>query len=48
MNDRDLTVSFIEDAKMKELNNRYREKDSSTDILSFPTHTVTIYSSSKE
>lgn len=27
---------------MRDLNHHYRKKDSSTDILSFPTHTVEI------
>lgn len=39
-NCRNLTVSYIEDEKMRDLNHHYRKKDSSTDILSFPTHTV--------
>lgn len=37
---RGMIISFIEDARMKELNSKYRHKDSSTDILSFPAYKV--------
>lgn len=30
------TVAFVSDKKMRELNNQYREKDKTTDVLSFP------------
>jgi len=33
---RDFTVAFISDSRMKELNNSFRGKNSTTDILSFP------------
>ena len=35
-----MVMSFIEDSRMKELNSKYRHKDSSTDILSFPAYKV--------
>ena len=37
---RGMIISFIEDSRMKELNSKYRHKDSSTDILSFPAYKV--------
>lgn len=30
------TIAFVSDKKMRELNNQYREKDKTTDVLSFP------------
>lgn len=30
------TVAFVSDRKMRELNNQFREKDKTTDVLSFP------------
>jgi probable rRNA maturation factor len=33
---RDFSVAFISDRRMKELNRFFREKDSTTDVLSFP------------
>ncbi len=35
-----MNVSYIDDALMTTLNKQHRHKDSSTDILSFPAHTV--------
>ena len=32
---KDISLVFISDAKMKELNKKYRGKDSTTDVLSF-------------
>ena len=32
----DVTVVFVSDARMRELNRRYRGQDSPTDVLSFP------------
>ena len=40
LSDRGMVISFIEDSRMKELNSKYRHKDSSTDILSFPAYKV--------
>ena len=34
--DRELSVLFVNDQKMKKLNNQYRKLDRSTDVLSFP------------
>lgn len=34
---RDFTVAFISDARMKQLNKSFRGKNSTTDVLSFPT-----------
>jgi len=34
--DRSITVAFIDDARMKELNELFRGKSSTTDVLSFP------------
>ncbi len=33
--DLDVSIAFVEDDKIKELNNKYRKKDQVTDILSF-------------
>ncbi|MGI8640342.1 MAG: rRNA maturation RNase YbeY [Pyrinomonadaceae bacterium] len=33
---RDFTVAFVSDKKMRELNNNFRGKNSTTDVLSFP------------
>lgn len=33
---RDLTVAFVSDRKMRELNRMFRHKNSTTDVLSFP------------
>ena len=33
---RPFTVAFIADARMKQLNSLFRDKDSTTDVLSFP------------
>lgn len=33
---RDLTVAFVSDRKMRELNRMFRYKNSTTDVLSFP------------
>jgi probable rRNA maturation factor len=35
MRDAELTLVFIDDAAMRELNRRYRRKDRTTDVLSF-------------
>ena len=32
----EVSVTFVDDGKIKELNSRYRNRDSSTDVLSFP------------
>lgn len=40
LSDRGVVISFIEDSRMKSLNSKYRHKDSSTDILSFPAYKV--------
>lgn len=32
----ELSILFLSDARMRELNNKYRGVDSSTDVLSFP------------
>ncbi len=34
-NERDFTIAFISDRRMKELNNLFRAKDATTDVLSF-------------
>jgi probable rRNA maturation factor len=36
LNDRQFSVVFISDRRMKELNSFFRGKDSTTDVLSFP------------
>ncbi len=33
---KDFTVAFVSDKKMRELNNNFRGKNSTTDVLSFP------------
>lgn len=33
---RDFSVAFVSDRRMKELNKLFRDKDSTTDVLSFP------------
>jgi len=35
-NDKEFSVAFISDRRMKELNSFFRGKDSTTDVLSFP------------
>ena len=35
-----MTISYIDDSYMTVLNSRYRHKDASTDILSFPEYKV--------
>jgi probable rRNA maturation factor len=35
-NDRDFSVAFVSDKRMKELNKFFRGNDSTTDVLSFP------------
>ncbi|MEG1943306.1 MAG: rRNA maturation RNase YbeY, partial [Angelakisella sp.] len=32
----EVSVSFVSDAQIKELNNQFRQKDIETDVLSFP------------
>lgn len=39
----EVSVTFTDNEKIKELNNKYRNKDSATDVLSFP-----MFESSKE
>lgn len=39
---RGLNVSFIDDTIMTTLNQVHRHKNASTDILSFPAHTVAL------
>src|SRR5215211_7365403 len=34
--DKDFSVAFVSDRRMKELNSFFRGKDSTTDVLSFP------------
>ena len=34
-NDAELVLAFVDDAAMRELNRRYRQKDRTTDVLSF-------------
>lgn len=34
--DGEVSLSFVEDEEMRELNRKYRDKDSTTDVLSFP------------
>ncbi len=34
--DTEVSVTFTDDEKIRELNKKYRDKDSSTDVLSFP------------
>ena len=34
--DREFSVAFVSDRRMKELNNFFRSKDATTDVLSFP------------
>lgn len=34
--DEGVTIAFVSDARMRELNNEWRGKDSTTDVLSFP------------
>lgn len=36
LNERSFSIAFISDRRMKELNNFFRAKDSTTDVLSFP------------
>lgn len=33
---RDVTIAFVSDRKMRELNKQFRSKNSTTDVLSFP------------
>ncbi|KAF8821714.1 4'-phosphopantetheinyl transferase domain-containing protein [Cardiosporidium cionae] len=36
----DVTINFITEDRMRELNLEYRQENTSTDILSFPSHTI--------
>jgi len=35
LNDRELSLSFVDDAEMREINHQYRGKDAATNVLSF-------------
>ncbi len=35
-NGKSVTIAFVSDRKMRELNKRFRKKDKTTDVLSFP------------
>ncbi len=35
-NDKELSILVVDDSRIRELNLQYREKDSATDVLSFP------------
>ncbi|MEG0854249.1 MAG: rRNA maturation RNase YbeY [Angelakisella sp.] len=39
----EVSVSFVTDAQIKELNNQFRQKDIETDVLSFPLGTDGVY-----
>lgn len=36
LRDKDFSIAFVSDRRMKELNSFFRSKDSTTDVLSFP------------
>lgn len=45
---RDFSISFVSPERIRELNREYRNVDSSTDILSFPTIGTTFFPSEEE
>ena len=48
IDDAEVSVSFLDNEQIRELNNEYRNKDASTDVLSFPMGEDGVYDLNKE